>query len=77
MTVIAFLSDPKVVERILDHLKLPSAPPFVAESTLTPAEDVFVAAPACDGIDAEWAWPGSPRGVEPLDTGPPDARDPP
>ena len=69
MTVIAFLSDPKVVERILDHLKLPSAPPFVAESTLTPAEDVFVAAPACDGIDAEW--------VEPLDTGPPDARDPP
>ena len=69
MTVIAFLSDPKVVERILDHLKLPSSKPLLAESTLTPAEDVFVDAPAYDGIDAEW--------VEPLDTGPPDARDPP
>ena len=70
MVVIAFLSDPKVVERILDHLKLPSAPPLLAESTLTPAEDVFVAAPAYDGIDVEWC-------VEPLDTGPPDARAPP
>ena len=69
MVVIAFLSDPKVVERILEHLALPSSPPLLAESTLTPIGDDFIAAPAYDGIDAEW--------VEPLDTGPPDARDPP
>ena len=68
MTVIAFLTDQKVVTRVLDHLELPSAAPLLAESTLT-AEDVFIDAPSYDGIDAEW--------VEPLDTGPPDARDPP
>ena len=38
MTVIAFLSDPQVVERILDHLALPSTPPLLAESfPLNPA----------------------------------------
>ena len=77
MVVIAFLSDPKVVERILDHLALPSSPPLLAESRLVTAEELFSDAPAYNEIAAEWAWPGSPRGVKPLDTGPPDARDPP
>ena len=45
MTVIAFLTDPKVVTRILDHLELPSslpvlAPPAVTtESSLIPSYD--------------------------------------
>jgi len=30
MTVIAFLTDPPVLKRILDHLGLPSTPPAVA-----------------------------------------------
>ncbi len=30
MTVIAFLTDPPVLKRILDHLSLPSSPPTVA-----------------------------------------------
>jgi len=72
MTVIAFLSDPKVVERILDHLKLPSSQPLLAESRLATAEELFNDAPAYDEIGVEpLAW------SEPLDTGPPDARDPP
>ena len=69
MTVIAFLSDPKIVERILDHLALPSTPPLLAESRLAAAEELFSDAPAYDEIEVEWR--------EPLDTGPPDARDPP
>ena len=69
MTVIAFLSDPKVVERILDHLALPSTPPLLAGSRLASAEELFNDAPTYDEIVAEW--------VEPLDTGPPVARDPP
>ena len=69
MTVIAFLSDPKVVGRILDHLALPSTPPLLVESQLATAEELFSDAPTYDEIGAEW--------VEPLDTGPPDARDPP
>ena len=77
MTVIAFLSDPKVLTRILDHLQIPSTPPLLEESRLSAADELFSDAPAYDGIDAEWAWPCSPRGVEPIDTGPPDARDPP
>ncbi|MBI5526384.1 MAG: transposase [Deltaproteobacteria bacterium] len=72
MTVIAFLSDPTVLTRILDHLALPSTQPLPAESALTSIEDVFIDAPAYDGIDVEWE--PSP---EPLETGPPDARDPP
>ena len=68
MTVIAFLSDPKVVERILDHLKIPSSPPPLAESRLATAEELFNDVPTYDEIVADW---------EPLDTGPPDARDPP
>jgi hypothetical protein len=70
MTVIAFLSDPKVVERILDHLALPLTQPLLAESSLPSVEVLFNDTPAYDGIDVEWC-------VEPLDTGPPDARDPP
>ena len=69
MIVVAFLSDPKVVERILDHLALPSSQPLLAESRLEAAEELFNDAPTYNEIDAEW--------VEPIDTGPPDARDPP
>ena len=67
--VLAFLSDPTVLNRILAHLALPSTPPLLTESALTPTEDVFIDASAYDGIDVEWQ--------EPLETGPPDARDPP
>ncbi|MBI5526616.1 MAG: transposase [Deltaproteobacteria bacterium] len=42
MTVIAFLSDPQVVEQILGHLALPSTPPLLAKSTVTTTEDVFI-----------------------------------
>ena len=69
MTVIAFLSDPKVVERILDHLALPNSQPLLAESRLEAAEEAFNDGPVYDEVDVEWR--------KPLDTGPPDARDPP
>ena len=36
MTIIAFLTDPNVLTKILEHLKLPSTPP-----TLAPARSSF------------------------------------
>ena len=58
--------------RILDHLELPSTPPLLTESRFSATEVLFSDAPAYDEIGVEpLAW------SEPLDTGPPDARDPP
>jgi hypothetical protein len=54
MVVVAFISDPKVVRRILDHLKLPSMPPPVAASRLTAAGELLSDAPVYDGADPEW-----------------------
>jgi len=54
MVVVAFLSDPKVVQRILDHLKLPSMPPPVAASWLTTAGDLYAEVPDYDEGDPEW-----------------------
>lgn len=60
-----------MVTRILDHLKLPSTAPMIAESRLHVMEEPYCDVPSYNEIDAEWGE------VEPLDTGPPDARDPP
>jgi hypothetical protein len=68
MTVIAFLSDPKVVTRILDHLALPNEVPLIAESRLPAVEEQ-----CCDVLAYDDA---SPVWDEPQD-GPQDARGPP
>jgi hypothetical protein len=41
MIVLAFLSDPSVVKRVLIHLKLPTSPPPVAPARLPEQEDMF------------------------------------
>ena len=69
MTVIAFLTDPKVVTRILEHLELPSAAPVIAESRVPVKEEAYCEVPAYDDVVS--SWDGS------QDTGPPDARAPP
>ena len=69
MTVIAFLTDPKAVTRILDHLELPSIAPVIAESRLPVTEVAYSEVTAYDDVVS--SWDGS------QDTGPPDARDPP
>ncbi len=38
MVVLAFLTDPRVLYKILDHLKLPSSPPETAPARLMPQE---------------------------------------
>ncbi|MGQ9752963.1 MAG: hypothetical protein ACUVRE_10125 [Thermoanaerobaculaceae bacterium] len=56
MVVLAFLSDPHVVRRILDHLKLPSTLPPV-EPARRP-QDVFDIVAADDqGFQDADAWP--------------------
>jgi len=67
MTVIAFLTDPKAVTRILDHLELPSIAPVIAESRLPAMGEAYCDAPIYDDVAHSWS----------QDTGPPDARDPP
>jgi len=37
-SVLAFLTDPAVLHKILDHLKLPSSPPETAPARLMPQE---------------------------------------
>ena len=62
MVVVAFLTDPKVVRRILEHLKLPSVPPHVAaswQSTAAPvgrsaAEELVIDQPVYDEVDPVW-----------------------
>ena len=39
MVIVAFLSDPAVLQRILDHLGLPAAPPPIAPSQRPPDDD--------------------------------------
>jgi hypothetical protein len=69
MVVLAFLTDPPVVKRILDHLHLPSVPPPVAPARLRVDDNPSLALAtdeyrddwgpgACDGIDEP---PGAPR----------------
>ncbi|MBI5525305.1 MAG: transposase [Deltaproteobacteria bacterium] len=70
MVVVAFLSDPKVVTRILDHLDLPSQPPPLAASWMQAAEELYNDVPACDEGEPVAVWDES-------DTGPHDARGPP
>jgi hypothetical protein len=41
MVVLAFISDPKVVRRILLHLKLPTSPPPLAPPRLAEQEEMF------------------------------------
>jgi len=42
MVVLAFLTDPRVLTRILDHLKLPSSPPPLAPArSLNDEQDLF------------------------------------
>ena len=72
MTVIAFLTDTKVVTRILDHLELPSAAPLIAESRLPAIDEAFCDAPAYDDVVPSWD-----ASEVPQDPGPPDARGPP
>ena len=38
MVVLAFLTDPRVLYKILDHLKLPSSPPETAPAMPMPQE---------------------------------------
>jgi hypothetical protein len=57
MVVIAFLTDPGVIARILDHLKLPSEPPPPAESRLPAADEYFDAPPPWDESHTEWPEP--------------------
>ena len=70
MTVIAFLTDTKVVTRILDHLALPSAAPLIAEPRLPAAEDQYCDVPLYDETVPSW----DDSQESPPDA---DARDPP
>ena len=54
MVVVAFLTDPKVVRRILEHLKLPSVPPPVAASWRSAAEELVIDQPVYAEIDPVW-----------------------
>ena len=56
MTVIAFLTDPPVLKRILDHLSLPSAPPTVAPAR-SPLDEagLFADEPPDDNGD-DWTY---------------------
>ena len=45
MVVLAFLSDPPVVERILRHLKLPSEPPHLAPARASRWSSFLLAIP--------------------------------
>ena len=54
MVVVAFLTDPKVVRRILEHLKLPSVPPHVAASWRSAAEELVIDQPVYDEVDPVW-----------------------
>jgi len=69
MVVLAFLTDPPVVKRILDHLHLPSVPPPLAPARLRVDDNPSLALATdeyrddwgpgtCDGIDEP---PGAPR----------------
>jgi hypothetical protein len=61
MRVIAFLSDPTVVRRVLDHLKIPATPPPVWPARTDPvspwplhdeaADDLWTDADARKGTD--------------------------
>jgi hypothetical protein len=68
MTVIAFLTDQKVVTRILDHLELPSTAPVIAESRLPSVEEQLCDIPAYDDSVPSW---------DETQDSPPDARGPP
>jgi len=68
MTVIAFLTDAKVVTRILDHLELPRVAPVITESRLPAVEEQCCDVPAFDDVVPGWD--------EPQES-PPDARGPP
>ncbi|MBI5529818.1 MAG: hypothetical protein HY897_26135 [Deltaproteobacteria bacterium] len=63
MIVVAFLTDPKVLTEILDHLKLPASPPLLAGSSWSAAEKVFNDVPAYDEMEPAYAW-------DELDAGP-------
>ena len=41
MTVMAYLTDPVVVEKILVHLGLPTTPPQLSPARLSPQVDLF------------------------------------
>ena len=50
MVVLAFLTDPRVLYKILDHLKLPSSPPDTAPARLMPQErEIFAEGGMGDG----------------------------
>jgi hypothetical protein len=46
MVVMAFLTDPKVVTRILEHLGLPGEPPLLTESMLPDVYEDFDGPPS-------------------------------
>jgi len=45
MTVLAFISDPPAVERILHHLRLPTSPPPVAPARASRQEQLLLQLP--------------------------------
>jgi len=50
MVVLAFLTDPAVLHKILDHLKLPSSPPATAPARPVPHEgEMFAGERTGDG----------------------------
>jgi hypothetical protein len=66
MVVLAFLSDPAVVRRILEHLKLPSISPPLTPSRLSQDESFVLQGDS--GFEDEPAWQPADR--------PPPARHP-
>jgi len=48
MVVLAFLTDPAVVSKILAHLGLPTAPPPLSPARLASQEELF---PDADAVD--------------------------
>lgn len=62
MVVLAFITDPHVVKRILDHLHLPSVPPPVAPARLRLDDNPSLAL-SCDEYRDDWG-PGSCDGID-------------
>ena len=64
MVVLAFITDLRIVKKILDYLKLPTSPPPLAPARLPPEHDLFGDHYDQDAADEASLGHGSPSGTD-------------